>query len=66
MQGARKTLAEHRPLVVLAVHSRLVAGLGDSVEGIARLADDLGYRIEDFAGNRVSDLTDTEVLLLPA
>lgn len=66
LQGARKTLVDHRPLVVLAVHPRLVARLGDSVEGIARFVDELGYRIEDLDGNRVVDLTDAEVLLLPA
>ncbi|MDQ3915629.1 MAG: FkbM family methyltransferase [Actinomycetota bacterium] len=63
--GAKATMAEHRPVIVCAIHTELLRALGDSPEQVASLAGEVGYSLQGLDGRPVSTLTDTEILMVP-
>jgi FkbM family methyltransferase len=59
LQGARRILAQHQPVMFVEVHPRLLGNFNASVEQVYALLRAHGYTIQRFAGHR-SDGTGLE------
>jgi FkbM family methyltransferase len=65
LEGAIKTLQEHRPILFLSVHPRHIIELDSSVEELEELLRDLDYTVTDIDGEIVRPLELTEYIVSP-
>ena len=52
LKGAQNTLKKHKPIIYLSIHPRHIKELGSDVNELIILIDEIGYKIEDFEGNK--------------
>ena len=55
IQGGKKFLKKHRPLIFLETHTQLLNELGISITKLVDLIHSLGYKIYDLEGNLIND-----------
>lgn len=65
LEGARKTLAKHRPEIFLSVHPAELGLIGHSPDALARLIAELGYDCRDIDGRAVRTFRLDEYVLTP-
>jgi len=65
LEGARKILEQHRPIVFLSVHPTEIGLLGRSVDELEPFARSVGYGITTIAGEPVDRYTLSEYLMAP-
>lgn len=65
LRGAQKILTQHHPIIVLSVHPNHLEQLGEDISQLPKMARDLGYNLQDMAGNDVSEFGLKEYLLAP-
>lgn len=65
LEGARETLARHRPEIYLSVHPAELGLMGQSPEALARLIEGLGYDCRDIDGKAVATFRLDEYVLTP-
>ena len=65
LEGARTILLRHRPEIFLSVHPAQIEALGQSIEALTDLIDELGYDCHDIEGGPTGALGADEYLLLP-
>lgn len=65
LRGARETLRQGRPLIILSVHPREIAMAGESLDNLRALLDGFGYDIRDSEGRPVAELKLDEYVVAP-
>lgn len=65
LRGARNTIREFSPTVFLSVHPREIEQLGETLEGLGALIDELGYECRNVDGSPVSGFALREYILTP-
>ena len=66
IQGARRTLADCRPILFLSLHRKELIMLGSSIEEVCQLMADIGYTICDMDGTPAKRIGTDEYLCRPA
>ncbi len=62
LEGARRTLAMHRPTMFLSLHPAQLESLGHSVRAVESLLGSLGYSVLSTDGNPVEEVGSGEYL----
>lgn len=65
LRGAQEVLSQHQPIIVLSVHPNHLKQLGEDISELPKIARDLGYSLQDMAGNDVTAFELKEYLLAP-
>ena len=65
LKGAQNTLKKHKPIIYLSIHPRHIKELGSDINELIILIDEMGYKIEDFEGNKIGYYSLDEYLLTP-
>jgi FkbM family methyltransferase len=65
LRGARATLSNYQPLMILSVHPREIALVGEKLDALAPLLSEMGYDIRDLEGRIVADLKLEEYIVEP-
>jgi len=65
LEGAEKTIASARPLIILSVHPREIELAGRSLAELKALVAKMGYDIRDVDGRVVSNLSLDEYIVAP-
>ena len=65
LKGARNILKKYKPIIYLSVHPRHIKELGSDIIELINLIDEIGYKVEDFEGNQISNYSLDEYLLTP-
>ena len=62
MRGAERTLAEHRPVVVIEINPWFLAGFGLKVSDVTGFFGSLGYRCYRYADQRLEEVGDEDIV----
>ena len=65
LRGSAQTLARSRPLIYLSVHPAHLVRMGESVEALERLIDEIGYDCREIDGAAVTRFRLAEYVLKP-
>lgn len=65
LRGARKTIYEHQPTVILSIHPRHLQLMGESIDTLTKIIADMQYNITDMVGQDVHVFELKEYLLHP-
>jgi FkbM family methyltransferase len=65
LQGASKTVVQHRPVIFLSVHPGRMEVLGTDVSQIGRWSNEMGYEVLNPEDRSRTDLTSGEFILSP-
>jgi len=65
LKGAKETILKYKPIIYLSVHPSHLKALGYDLKQLKDLIKSLGYKTEDFQGNKINDIKFSEYLLKP-
>lgn len=66
LKGLRNTAAQSKPKIILSAHPRQLKMMGQTVEELLSVIDELGYNIFSISGESVKELVLSEYLLIPS
>ena len=63
LRGAKKIISSSKPIIFLSVHPREIELLGEDINNITKMVDELGYGMSEADGSAVTSLKLSEYIL---